>query len=303
MIINVQASHDKKFSLEVEPTDSAVELKERVGKAQDIPAEEIRLIFSGRILKETDTVTSLKMVEGNTVHMVRTGTKKKVAASGASDASDTATSTTSTSPQSRGQPQQQPNVPLSPNSMAQMFSGMPMGGANMMNDPMVSAMISNPELMRQSIDMMAAHPQWLQTALQMNPAYQNAPPHVQQLMQRPEFIKMVLEMSWAGGMSGMGDGGTGSGGGQPPVESGNNIDGQGGNNEYIQTLGALMGTPGIALPPNTAATSNEPPEVRFQSQLQQLTEMGFYDADANIRALLATGGNVNLAIERLLQNM
>ena len=90
---------------------------------------------------------------------------------------------------------------------------------------------------------------------------------------------------------------------QPPVESGNNIDGQGGNNEYIQTLGALMGTPGIALPPNTAATSNEPPEVRFQSQLQQLTEMGFYDADANIRALLATGGNVNLAIERLLQNM
>jgi hypothetical protein len=32
-----------------------------------------------------------------------------------------------------------------------------------------------------------------------------------------------------------------------------------------------------------------------------LNEMGFYDADANIRALLATGGNVHLAVERLLQ--
>jgi len=44
----------------------------------------------------------------------------------------------------------------------------------------------------------------------------------------------------------------------------------------------------------------EPPEVRFQVQLQQLQDMGFYDASSNINALLATGGNVNAAVERLL---
>jgi len=43
-----------------------------------------------------------------------------------------------------------------------------------------------------------------------------------------------------------------------------------------------------------------PPEERFATQLQQLQEMGFYDRAENIRALLATNGNVNAAVERLL---
>lgn len=40
-----------------------------------------------------------------------------------------------------------------------------------------------------------------------------------------------------------------------------------------------------------------PPEERFQVQLQQLQEMGFTNASQNVRALLATGGNVQAAIE------
>jgi len=62
---------------------------------------------------------------------------------------------------------------------------------------------------------------------------------------------------------------------------------------------AAGGIPG-AVPPAAAAQPAEPPEVRFQVQLQQLQEMGFYDATSNINALLATGGNVNAAVERLL---
>lgn len=41
-------------------------------------------------------------------------------------------------------------------------------------------------------------------------------------------------------------------------------------------------------------------EARFQEQLKSLEEMGFGDTRENIRALLLTGGNVDLAIERLL---
>lgn len=48
------------------------------------------------------------------------------------------------------------------------------------------------------------------------------------------------------------------------------------------------------------AVSNEPPEVRFASQLATLNEMGFWDAGENLRALQLTGGNVNAAIEHLL---
>ncbi|XP_016021773.1 ubiquilin-4 [Rousettus aegyptiacus] len=42
------------------------------------------------------------------------------------------------------------------------------------------------------------------------------------------------------------------------------------------------------------------PEVRFQQQLQQLNAMGFVNREANLQALIATGGDINAAIERLL---
>lgn len=47
----------------------------------------------------------------------------------------------------------------------------------------------------------------------------------------------------------------------------------------------------------TTPANLDPPEVRFQVQLQQLQDMGFTNASQNVRALLATGGNVNAAIE------
>jgi len=47
--------------------------------------------------------------------------------------------------------------------------------------------------------------------------------------------------------------------------------------------------------------SQQPPEERFRTQLEQLASMGFVDRAANLQALTATGGDVNAAIERLLR--
>merc|ERR1719461_2616149 len=47
---------------------------------------------------------------------------------------------------------------------------------------------------------------------------------------------------------------------------------------------------------------NAPPEERFQSQLETLSSMGFVDRQANIQALIATYGDVNAAIDRLLNS-
>ncbi|CAO3698800.1 unnamed protein product [Rhizopus microsporus] len=66
------------------------------------------------------------------------------------------------------------------------------------------------------------------------------------------------------------------GSGAPPVDP-----------QLQQRMAALFGV------------DTRPPEERFQVQLQQLNEMGFWDAAKNIRALTATGGNVNAAIELL----
>ncbi|KAJ6995667.1 ubiquitin domain-containing protein DSK2b-like [Populus alba x Populus x berolinensis] len=43
-----------------------------------------------------------------------------------------------------------------------------------------------------------------------------------------------------------------------------------------------------------------PPEELYATQLSQLQEMGFFDTQENIRALIATAGNVHAAVERLL---
>lgn len=45
---------------------------------------------------------------------------------------------------------------------------------------------------------------------------------------------------------------------------------------------------------------DQAPEERFASQLEQLASMGFVDRQANVQALIATMGDVNAAVERLL---
>jgi len=49
-------------------------------------------------------------------------------------------------------------------------------------------------------------------------------------------------------------------------------------------------------------TNAPPPEERFQTQLETLASMGFVDRQANIQALIATYGDVNAAIDRLLNS-
>ncbi|KAF8206422.1 hypothetical protein K438DRAFT_1963471 [Mycena galopus ATCC 62051] len=64
-------------------------------------------------------------------------------------------------------------------------------------------------------------------------------------------------------------------------------------------LGAMYNLFGAAAQPPPPADSR-PPEERFQVQLQQLQDMGFTNASQNVRALLATAGNVHSAIEYIL---
>lgn len=72
-------------------------------------------------------------------------------------------------------------------------------------------------------------------------------------------------------------------------------------------LGGLGGTGTASTPLSPSApfaapapADTRPPEERFQVQLQQLQDMGFTNAAQNVRALLATAGNVHAAIEYIL---
>jgi hypothetical protein len=62
------------------------------------------------------------------------------------------------------------------------------------------------------------------------------------------------------------------------------------------STGANVAPPAFSPP----APNQQPPEVRFASQLTSLEAMGFTDRAQNIAALTAVNGNVNRAVERLL---
>uniref|UniRef100_A0A2I3RI61 Ubiquilin 2 n=1 Tax=Pan troglodytes TaxID=9598 RepID=A0A2I3RI61_PANTR len=94
-------------------------------------------------------------------------------------------------------------------------------------------------------------------------------------------------------------GSTGSGGptgptvsSAAPSETTSPTSESGPNQQFIQQMvQALAGANAPQLPN---------PEVRFQQQLEQLNAMGFLNREANLQALIATGGDINAAIERLL---
>ena len=60
----------------------------------------------------------------------------------------------------------------------------------------------------------------------------------------------------------------------------------------------LSGGGGVAAAAPTPAVDAE---TRFASQLSQLEMMGFTNKSANIEELTRTGGNVEAAVDRLLQ--
>lgn len=61
--------------------------------------------------------------------------------------------------------------------------------------------------------------------------------------------------------------------------------------------GSILGSGATAA---EADNNQPPPEVRYSQQLQQLSEMGFTNREANIRALTESLGDINSAIARLL---
>ena len=65
-----------------------------------------------------------------------------------------------------------------------------------------------------------------------------------------------------------------------------------------ELLGSLFGSGAPVAPVDPE--DNRPPEERYEAQLSQLNELGFYDFDRNVRALRRSGGNVQGAVEALL---
>ncbi|KAK4626728.1 Ubiquitin domain-containing protein DSK2 [Fulvia fulva] len=70
---NIKSSSDAKHVVTVPLSMTVGDLKQKISTPEyaDTPPERQRLIYSGRVLKDADTIASCKIKDGNTVHLVK----------------------------------------------------------------------------------------------------------------------------------------------------------------------------------------------------------------------------------------
>ena len=70
---NIKSSADAKYVLTLPLSTTVSDLKQKLSTSEyaEIPADRQRLIYSGRVLKDADTLASYKIKQGNTIHLVK----------------------------------------------------------------------------------------------------------------------------------------------------------------------------------------------------------------------------------------
>jgi len=73
LTFTIKSSSDTKYVVTVPASMIVSDLKNKLSTTEyaDLPASRQRLIYSGRVLKDADTLASYKIKDGNTVHMVK----------------------------------------------------------------------------------------------------------------------------------------------------------------------------------------------------------------------------------------
>ncbi|KAJ3117933.1 hypothetical protein HDU96_004837 [Phlyctochytrium bullatum] len=343
--VNIKCSNEAKFSVTIVDNATVTALKEAIAAelektSSPTPPSGQRLIFAGRVLKDEEVLTTYKVIEGSTLHLVRS----KPAGSSSTPSTTTATPSTTTSTTSPtgttpAAPAPTPTTPA-PNAnpwAALLGAGLPQGnptpfagagspgaglGAGGLNGPMdpnvMASLLSNPAV-ASSVASMMSNPAIMDSLIASNPQMANAfTPQMRSMMQseefrrmmaNPEFIRSMMQMAplMGGGFNPFGAGGYGGApGATPGADAGAGATAGAGANPMNPT-GAAGFDPALlsllmgGLPPARPPPPANPEEA-YAEQLRQLQDMGFYDASENIRALNATGGNVSAAVEWLFNH-
>lgn len=377
-------SGQNKWDVTIDPSKTVSEFKEEIARVSEIPADNQRLIYSGKILKDDQTVESYKIQEGHAIHLVKSGgVQGSIATSGSGGGSTSSPSNaeSNTVPSNIASGQTGGFNPLSDLTSARYagFTNLPSadmfgpdGGMNSMasQDDLLH-MLDNP-IFQSQMNEMLSNPQMIDFMIQSNPQLQAMGPQARQLFQSPFFRQMLTNpqmirqsMQFANMMNpdGSSNGEAAANAFPAPGESttetqsttehGANTDSNSGvaannasnpfaamfnsgsnpfgamfnnmNNAGTATgtgagtgAGAAAGTgSGQQLPafdPSLLASmlgapsqssqpveqDNRPPEERYEQQLRQLNDMGFFEFDRNVAALRRSGGSVQGALDSLL---
>eukprot|EP00127_Corallochytrium_limacisporum_P001013 Clim_evm12s34 gene=Clim_evmTU12s34 len=285
---------------DVELSSTVRELKERIQPELNVAPESQRLIFLGQVLKDEQTLESCGVQDGANLHMVKSGgaSRQGQASSGARQTGGAAASGGGAAGTGAG---------------AEMMGDIGEGRGQSMRDILLA--LSDPQMREQILAMNPALRPWVD-----DPQFQE---QVQHLLANPGAEQALAQA--------MGEGGFGDDTPAEPIVNREQLSGALSN--VIRRLGledrAAQGVDGINManiPPgaasgmmgapagaeavaeagDTPSAAREAPaeqvnyEERFASELDMMSSMGFTDRALNIRALIATSGDVNAAVELVL---
>ncbi|KAH6853562.1 hypothetical protein B0I37DRAFT_359619 [Chaetomium sp. MPI-CAGE-AT-0009] len=268
----VKSSNDKTHTITMEESASVLDLKTKLAGSdfEDIPADRQRLIYSGRIMKDSDALSVYKIKNMNTIHMVK---------SARSNAPPAATSASASAPTPAAVPQNMAAGSIAGDPLAGLTGARFAGHINLPSADMFGAdggmgappsedqiaeMLSNP-MVAQTMNEALNNPNFVDYMIRSNPQLANLPnaremlqsPAFRDMMTNPEAIRMAARMRRA--LHGGGDasfpapgatdntpaGAAGTGGG---AGTGNAI-----NDEHLR---ALFGGAGAAANPFAPGAAN-----------------------------------------------
>uniref|UniRef100_A0A9I9D5S3 Ubiquitin domain-containing protein DSK2a-like n=1 Tax=Cucumis melo TaxID=3656 RepID=A0A9I9D5S3_CUCME len=168
----------------------------------------------------------------------------------------------------------------------------------------LNQLMQNPAI-SQMMQSVMSNPQYVNQILGLNPQLRgllDSNPQLREMMQDPEFLRQLTSPDTMQQMFTMQQQLLSQLGRQPTLNPGQTGGGTGAANntglEMLMNMFGGLGAGSLAVPNR----SDVPPEELYSTQLTQLQEMGFIDRQENIRALIATAGNIHAAVERLLGN-
>ncbi|KAI5991726.1 hypothetical protein F5J12DRAFT_922715 [Pisolithus orientalis] len=335
--INVKGPNELKLQISIATDKTVRDLKQAIAAKSDVEADRQRLIYSGRVLKDEDLLSVYKIQSSHTIHMVKGAARSSGPTNQPSTAPPALPTMQAGQNPHDPLTQLNSHLGFGALAGFNPFADMGLNpnDPNMMQSMMgspeflqqMSSVMSNPAVLDQVI---ASNPQLAAMGPQVREIFQSE--RFRQMLANPEMLRSMLQMSAALHGTGLGGvpfgafGGSGSGAqsffpapgtpstGATPASTPSTGQQQQRTTHQVLALvptrsstAALMqqilagGTGGGSFGAGAGILSTpadtRPPEERFQVQLQQLQEMGFTNASQNVRALLATGGNVQAAIE------
>ncbi|PWA75214.1 ubiquitin family protein [Artemisia annua] len=204
--LNIRCSNGNKFSVRSSVGSSVVEFKDLLAQNCDVPANQQRLIYKGRILKDDQTLDSYGLQADHTIHMVRgSAPSPSTAAPAAGNANTTPPVTTGAGAnEGLGLGGAGAGAPLFPGLG---LGGLGSGGQNLFGaglpefEQVQQQLTQNPNMMRDMMNMPAIqniinNPEIMRSMIMSNPQMRDIidrNPELAHVLNDPAILRQTLE--------------------------------------------------------------------------------------------------------------